>query len=169
MRPDRQGLRKGPVSDSFVTVKQWDWSRGRFVETVFSGRGIRVQRRANPDHSSVYVVVVDRQDRYWTYIRNWALLLSEFLNKQRYGEDVPVFTAGAGGSILRKDEAYIYLPLPVGRLCAILGSGISGPTLSDDGMTVDGYVYPLGLGYRRALKDWISGIGCVDLGDDGTE
>ena len=112
----------------------------------------------------MYVVVVDGEDWYWTYIRNWALLLSEHLNATMFEEDAPVFTARESGPILRRDEAYIYLPLPVGRLCAVLGSGLSGPTLGADGKTVDGYVYPLGLGYRKALKDWLSGIGCVDLG-----
>lgn len=169
VRPDSQRLREDPVSSSFVPVKQWDWSRGRFVEKAFSNVGIRVQRRANPDRASVYVVVVNGQDWYWTYIRNWALLLSEYLNTQLLGEEVPVFTGDACEPILRHDEAYIYLPLPVGRLCAILGSGLSGPTLSDDGMTVDGYVYPLGLGYRQALEEWISGIGCVELSDCKTE
>lgn len=164
VRPDMQKLREEPVSATFEPVKQWNWARGRFVAEKFGKRGIRVQRRSSPEHASVYVVVVDGEDWYWTYIRNWALLLSEYLNATMYEEEAPVFTAIESGPLFRHDEAYIYLPLPVGRLCAVLGSGLSGPTLSEDGRTVDGYVYPLGLGYREALRDWLSGIGCVDLG-----
>jgi hypothetical protein len=164
VRPEVQQLRETPVSETFVPAEQWNWALGRFVREKFGKTGIRVQRRASEEHASVYVVVVSGTDWYWTYIRNWALLMAEYLNAVLYDEEAPVFTSVGDGPILRHDEAYIYLPLPVGRLCAVLGNGLSGPTLGNDGSTVDGYVYPLGREYREPLGDWLSGIGCVDPG-----
>jgi len=167
IRPDQQELREGPASDSFVTESRWDWYQGRFVKETRSSRGIRVQRRAHPERASAYVVVVDGEDWYWSYVRNWSLLLAYFLDADLLGEDDPIFTARNHGPIVRPREADVYLPLPIGRLCAVLGDGLSGPVLSNDGATVEGYQYPLGLGYRQALAEWIAGTGCV--GFDGGE
>lgn len=161
IRPDQQGLREGPASDSFVTESRWDWYQGRFVKETRSSRGIRVQRRTHPERASAYVVVVEGEDWYWTYVRNWALLLAYFLDAELLGEDDPIFTARGHAPIVRPREADVYLPLPIGRLCAVLGDGLSGPVLSDDDTTVEGYQYPLGLGYRQALAEWMSGVGCI--------
>lgn len=165
IQPDQQELREGPASDSFVTESRWDWYQGRFVKETRSSRGIRVQRRTHPEHASAYVVVVDGEDWFWSYVRNWSLLLAYFLDADLLGEDDPIFTAREQGPIVRPKEADVYLPLPIGRLCAVLGDGLSGPVLSNDSATVKGYQYPLGLGYREALAEWIAGTGCV--GFDG--
>lgn len=167
IRPDQQELREGPASDSFVTKSRWDWYQGRFVTETRSSRGIRVQRRTHPERASAYVVVVDGEDWYWSYVRNWSLLLANFLDADLLGEDDPIFTARKHGPIVRPREADVYLPLPIGRLCTVLGDGLSGPVLSNDGTTVEGYQYPLGLGYRQTLAEWISETGCV--GFDGGE
>lgn len=129
----------------------------------FPKGGIRIQRRSHPEHSSLYVVVADGEDEAWTYIRNWALLYAEYLNKDLFDEDAPVFTARPDGPIVRDDEAYIYLPLPVGRLCAILGDGLSGPVLGQSEQNVEGYVYPIPNRFREPLEEWIEDIGCVRL------
>lgn len=163
--PDGQGLRDDPVSEQFVTEDRWDWYQGRFVRESRSNRGIRVQRRTHAERSSAYVVVIDGEEYSWSYVRNWPLLLAYWLDKEWFGEDDPIFTAGPGGPIVRPREADVYLPLPIGRLCAVLGDGLSGPLLGDDGKTVEGYRYPLGLAYRRALAGWISSAGCVGLED----
>lgn len=167
IRPDRQGLREDRLSDSFVTEDRWDWFQGRFVREKRSDRGIRVQRRTHAERSSAYVVVVDGEEYCWSYIRNWPLLLAYLLDKELLGEDDPIFTARTGGPIVRPREADVYLPLPIGRMCAVLGDGLSGPVLSSDGTTVEGYQYPLGLGYRQALAEWISEAGCVGFLDGG--
>lgn len=164
VRPDQQELREGPASDSFVTESRWDWHEGRFVKEERSSGGIRVQRRTHPEHASVYVVVVAGEDWYWSYVRNWALLLANFLDADLLGEDDPIFTAREQGPIVRPREADVYLPLPIGRLCAVLGDGLSGPVLSNDGTAVEGYQYPLGIGYRQSLAEWIAGTGCVGFG-----
>lgn len=169
VRPDQQGLREDPVPDSFETVDRWDWYQGRFVREKRPSLGIRVQRRTHPERSSIYVVVVDGEDYCWSYIRNWPLLLAYLLDREWLDEDDPIFKARLGGPIVRPREADVYLPLPVGRLCTVLGDGLAGPFLSSDGTMVEGYRYPLGLGYRRALADWLSGIGCVGFDDEEAE
>ncbi len=169
IRPAEQGLREGAPPTSFTTEAHWDWYQGKFVRGARSKLGIRVHRRTHPERASVYVIVVDGEDWYWTYIRNWALLLAYFLDKELLGEDAPIFRALPNGPILRPREDDVYLPLPVGRLCAVLGDGLAGPVLSDDGTTVEGYQYPLGLGYRRALAEWISGTGCVEFDDRASD
>lgn len=141
VRPNEQGLREDPVSDAFVTEARWDWYQGRFVREQRPSQGIRVQRRTHPERASVYVVVVDGEDWYWSYIRNWSLLLSYFLDAELLGEDDPIFTARPQDPIIRPREADVYLPLPVGRLCAVLGDGLAGPVLSSNGTTVEGYQY----------------------------
>ncbi len=161
IRPDGQRLREDAVSSSFITRDRWDWYQGRFVREKRSNVGIRVQRRDHPERSSAYVVVVDGEEYCWSYIRNWPLLLAYLLDKEWFGETDPIFVAEPRGPIVRPREADVYLPLPVGRLCAVLGDGLSGPLLSSDGTTVVGYRYPLGLAYRQALAEWISGAGCV--------
>lgn len=163
--PAEQGLRDGAPPTSFTTKAQWDWWQGRFSPGCRSKMGIRVHLRTHPERASVYVIVVDAEDWYWSYIRNWILLLAQFMNEHFRDADEPAYRALRDGPIIRTRKEDVYLPLPVGRLCAILGDGLAGPVLSSDSLEVEDYRYPLGLGYRRVLAEWISGTGCVEFGD----
>ncbi len=164
VRPSSQGLHVDAPPDSFVTEARWDWYLGRFVKERRPRLGIRVERRTHPERSSLYVVVVDGEDRQWSYSRNWALLFAYALD-----EESPIFSLRTRRPILRSERADVYLPLPVGRLCATLGSGLAGPVLGSDETRVEEYRYPLGLDYQRALTGWISDIGCLDFGEQADD
>jgi hypothetical protein len=162
----QEELREGAAPEGFAVEGRWDWYLGRFVavspgEERSRGRGVRVEKRTHRERAAIYVVVVDGEEWAWTYARNWALLLAYSLD-----EESPPFSFGGPRSpIIRPEREGVYLPLPIGRLCAVLGDGLAGPVLGSGGTTVEEYRYPIGFGYRRSLAKWISGVGCVDFGD----
>jgi len=153
LRPDDQGLRDGAPHDFFYTVKAWDWSKGKFsrVETLDSpsqqGSDVSVELRSHRDRCPVYSVSLDGAAWGWTYIRNWALLFAYALK-----DGSPPFAIYPGVPIRRPGHIGVYLPLPVGRLCAVLGDGLAGPLLGQDGISVREYLYPLGRTYLEMLN-----------------
>lgn len=157
-------LREGAAPDGFATESRWNWYSGRFVavspgEDRSRGRGIRIEKRTHQERSPIYVVLVDGEEWAWTYARNWALLLAYSLD-----EESPPFVFEPRSPITRPECEGVYLPLPIGRLCAVLGDGLAGPVLGGDGTKVEEYRYPMAVGYRRRLAEWISEIGCFDFG-----
>lgn len=152
LRPDDQGLRDGAPHEFFFTTKVWDWSCGRFVrvETLNPSpsqeSGVSVELRSHRDSCSIYSVSLEGTAWGWTHIRNWALLFAYSLKDG----NLP-FTMSAEGSIHRSGQIGVYLPLPVGRLCAVLGEGLAGPVLRQDNTSVHEYLYPLGRTYLDAL------------------
>lgn len=164
IRPGCQELHEVTAPGSFSTEARWNWFLGKFVPMP-SGqgahhptKGIHIEKRTHRERSPIYVVLVDGEEWAWTYIRNWALVLAYFLD----GNSQP-FVIEPHAPIHRAEQDDLYLPLPVGRLCAVLGDGLSGPVLgTDEAMKVEGCLYPLGFGYRKALLDWLSETDCVE-------
>lgn len=156
LRPDDQGLRDGAPHEFFSPMKVWDWTMGRFVrvETLGPTSGqesdVSVELRSHRERCSIYSVSLDETPWGWTHIRNWALLFAYALKDGR-----PPLAMRAGGPICRPGHIGVYLPLPVGRLCAVLGEGPSGPILGQDGVSVQQYVYPLGRAYLEKLSRWL--------------
>lgn len=158
-------LREGAAPQSFAVESRWNWFSGRFVpvpagSSRSSGWGINVEKRTHRERSSVYVVMVDGEEWAWTYARNWALMLAYSLD-----EGSPPFLLRSRYPIVRPDGEGVYLPLPIGRLCAVLGDGLAGPVLGSGGTEVAEYRYPLAFAYRRVLTGWISTTGCIDVDD----
>lgn len=158
-------LREGAAPESFAVEGRWNWFSGRFIPVPASsprlpGGGINVEKRTHRERSSVYVVLVEGEEWAWTYARNWALLLAYSLD-----EESPPFLLRSRYPIVRPGGEGVYLPLPIGRLCAVLGDGLAGPVLGSGGAKVEEYRYPLAFGYRQALARWISEAGCIDFDD----
>jgi hypothetical protein len=152
LRPDDQGLREGAPHEFFYRKKAWDWSEGKFVRIQSSlplptqGADVSVEIRAHQEHCPIYPVILGEAVWGWTHIRNWALLFAYVL-KDGYAP----LKREPRGRIRRKGPAGVYLPLPIGRLCAVLGDGLSGPILGQ-GASVAEYVYPLAPDYLEALS-----------------
>lgn len=152
LRPDDQGLRDGAPHDFFLTTKVWDWSCGRFVRvdtldpSSSQESGVSVELRSHRDSRSVYSASLEGTAWGWTHIRNWALLFAYALK-----DGTLPFTMSDEGSIRRSGQLGVYLPLPVGRLCTVLGEGLAGPVLGQDSTSVHEYLYPLGRRYLDAL------------------
>lgn len=144
LRPEAQALRDGAPHGSFETEARWDWNAATFLSSRSTGGsqplelGVVVERRSHRERSAVYVVLIDGQPWGWTHIRNWALLHAYALR-----DGCAPFESCPSAPISRSLNAGVYLPLPLGRLCAILGDGLSGPKLSPDGISVDTYRYPV--------------------------
>lgn len=153
LRPDDQRLREDAPDDSFLPLKVWDWSQGRFVraktlDTSFTQvSGISVEMRSHRERCSIYSMSLEGAVWGWTHIRNWALLLAYELK-----DGHSPLAMSIGGSINRTGDIGVYLPLPVGRLCAVLGEGLAGPVLRQDAISVQEYVYPLGRTYLEKLS-----------------
>ncbi|WP_166398837.1 hypothetical protein [Rubrobacter marinus] len=160
----QEELREGAAPAGFATEGRWNWYSGRFVavspdEGRSRGGGVRVEKRTHRERATIYVVLVDGEEWAWTYARNWALLLAYSLD-----EESPPFVLEPRSPIARPEREGVYLPLPIGRLCAVLGDGLAGPVLGSDGATVEEYRYPMAFGYRRRLAKWISEVGCFYFG-----
>jgi hypothetical protein len=131
-------LRRTEPATSFRRDALWNWDlltfeRGR--ETP-SG-GIHLERRIHRDFSTIYVVLDGLEPKAWTYSRSWALLVAYTLR----GE-APFATDG-WGLVWSQGRAPVHLPLPVGRLCALIGDGLPGPA-SGPSPGILRHVYPFG-------------------------
>ena len=101
---------------------------------------IRHQRLAKRNgreyrESQDYFVVVQGSHEFWTYSRNWAMLTAMSLTDQ-----LP-FCTTTNHCIARQSHENVYMPLPVGRLCAIVASAVGGPL--PQGQSNATYVYPV--------------------------
>lgn len=137
--PSAQGLGDDPPV-AFGLDATWDWARRVFsrVPAAPGSSGVRVERRSHSRRCSIYVVLVDQKPWAWTYIENWALLVAYALR----GE--PPFVFKENGVLHTSGASPVHLPLPWGRLCAMLGQGVPGPTIDGSSRRVVGYRYPFG-------------------------
>lgn len=131
-----------PVDGRFSSI-----SRGEASSEVDDM--VCVDKYTHAERTPVYAPFSDGGYWGWTYIRNWALLLAQHLSGGSGGFSLD----DSEGTIERTVPGELYLPLPVGRLCAVVGRGLAGPIVDSDGSMKGGYEYPLGNGYIRALAD----------------
>jgi hypothetical protein len=154
LRPDDQGLHESAPHESFQTKALWDWTLSSFVRLPFGApskitEGVAIEIRYHPERCSIYVVLLDGKAIAWTHIRNWALLYAYSLKEGR-----SPFELNSGEPIKRSGGGGIYLPLPLGRLCSVIGAGLSGPKLNNEDVPVE-YCYPLGESYREEIRRMI--------------
>lgn len=125
----------------------WNWEKSRFdrFERRSDDGGVVIERRRHSMRPDVFVVDNGAGTIQWTYSRTWALL-----EAWKYREGSP-FTEGAVGNLVSTGRETAHLPLPIARICAILGSRCPGPTRSEETPT---YTYPLG----KTLFDRITSL-----------
>ncbi len=136
---ERQELWTDVPPEGFVTAKHWRWNSAEFRRgSAPVDEAVRVEQRVHRTSCSIYVVLVDEEPALWTYIRNWALLYA-----YSTAGKAP-FALDRQGWVSMTGRSPVHLPLPLGRLCTVLGEGAPGPTLDVRTKRVEGYCYPFG-------------------------
>lgn len=143
-----QDLRGDPPPQGYAAALFWDWDRRQFIREVQPGGRVRVEQRIHPQTCSIFVVLVEEQVVAWTYIRNWALLCAY------EAAGLAPFVVDPKGWVTTRGSSPVHLPLPIGRVCAVVGEGASGPVLDGAAGTVEGYCYPFG----RRMTDMVSRV-----------
>ena len=141
------GFSMGAPPDAYRFDAIWDWKNNVFRGHRPAGKPelVEVERRCHQQRCSIYVVLLDGEAMFWGYIRSWALLRAAELR------DEPPFNLSDEGVVCSGGKSPIHLPLPFGRLCAVLGAGLPGPILNAEGR-VTGYEYPFGRAVQSLVK-----------------
>lgn len=126
-------LRVAPP-DSYRLDAGWDWEKICFYRGHRSSEPIRLERRLHVDSSAIYVLMREDQLLLWTHSRAWALL------EAYAARGVPPFKAERG-VLTTIGRTPVHLPLPLGRLCLLIGEALPGPTLGAETIR---YTYPFG-------------------------
>jgi hypothetical protein len=130
----RTRLNNSPPPVSFRFDAGWDWARTSFFRGHRDSGAVRLERRVHRDSSTIYVILRDDSPLLWTYSRSWALL------EGYAARGTPAFRVERR-ILTTTGTAPVHLPLPVGRLCVLIGEGLPGPTLEG---TAIRYSYPFG-------------------------
>ena len=99
-----------------------------------------VERRRHGKRAPIYVVLDQGNPVGWSYSRTWALLNASERGKR------PPFELTSDGILRARGRSPLHLPLPLARLCAVVGMGLPGPELEEQASRIDvkAYVYPFG-------------------------
>jgi hypothetical protein len=142
----RGDLRDDAVPDVYVSDATWCWESRSFRRDARRDDGVRVERRRDGRRVPIYVVWQHADVLGWSYSRTWALLRAY----ERTGR--PFLKAEDGGVFVVAGDSPLHLPVPLGRLCAVVGLGAPGPRVArGDRTSVEGYCYPFGPQLRRLL------------------
>ena len=135
----QQDLWTGSPPAGFSLATSWSWETAEFRRFAQTGQsGVQIEKRVHRGSCSIYVVLVDGSPRLWTHVRNWALLYAHVVAEK------PPFVLDRSGWVITTGRSPVHLPLPLGRLCAVFGEGLSGPVLDPETKGVEGYCYPFG-------------------------
>lgn len=136
-RSSLQTLFRTTPPDSFAHDARWDWSESSFVRGESEvAEGVQLSRRMNLNYLRIYVVSKDGLPVCWTYQRSWALLAA-----YEHRGTPPFLADHVNGRLTSVGRSPVHLPLPIARLCILIGEGASGPTVSSGRSE---YVYPFG-------------------------
>ncbi len=107
----------------------------------------KLEERKDHHFRRIYVLENTDGSTVWTRSRTWAMLEAY----ERHPK--PFVEHDEEGLVRMALGAVVHLPLPFGRLCALLGRGMPGP-VTKGGEVVD-YVYPFGPVLWQLLRDHI--------------
>lgn len=132
-------LRQDPVPPMYAVDAWWCWSTGSFRRNPESIGDVSVERRRDGHRVPIYVVCRDGAALGWSYYRTWALLSAH------QECDRPFLKEEEAGVFAIIGDSPLHLPLPLARLCSVVGLGAPGPRVSPaDASTVEAYCYPFG-------------------------
>jgi hypothetical protein len=144
-------LQAGPAPLGYRTNARWGWDQMVFRrgdQRAHWPKSVEIERRIHADGSSIYVVLGEGGEVFcWTHLRNWALLVGYDL----VGE--PPFVESSDDRVSCSGRSPVHLPLPIARLCALVGTGLPGPVFQ--GTEVKAYTYPFGRRLFRLIAEAI--------------
>ncbi len=152
----RETLRTSLPPEMYEKDAIWCWKAGAFLRTPAEPGTVSIERRRYQALAPIYVIVHEGAERAWSYSRAWALLDAA----ERYGHKP--FVLDAQGNLRTAPNSPMHLPLPLARLCAVVGAGVPGPVVEGNGnsLRVATYQYPFGkklvpLVLRAIPSSWI--------------
>ena len=133
-------IRQDEPPDVYEREAQWCTIHLAFRRIPEDAGEIVVERRGHGKRAPIYVVLDQGNVVGWSYSRTWALL-----NASERGR-CPPFEWTRDGVLRARGRSPLHLPLPLARLCAVVGMGLPGPELEKQGSHIDvkAYVYPFG-------------------------
>ena len=133
-------LRQDEPPDVYEREAQWCTIHLAFRRIPEDPGEIVVERRGHGKRAPIYVVLDRGNPVGWSYSRTWALLNASERGKR------PLFELTSDGILRARGRSPLHLPLPLARLCAVVGMGLPGPELEKQGSRIDvkAYVYPFG-------------------------
>lgn len=134
-----QSLFRTTPPNSFVHEASWDWEDGTFKRCATQSMdGAQLSRRIDRNQVRIYVLSLNGTALSWTFQRSWALLAAYDLR------GTPGFVADeANGRLTSRGRAPLHLPLPIARLCTVIGEGLPGPSATSTAARLE-YMYPFG-------------------------
>ena len=144
---------------------QWCTTHLAFRRKPESTGEIVVERRGQGKRAPIYVVLDHGNPVGWSYSRTWALLDASERRQQ------PPFALTSDGVLRVPGRSPLHLPLPLARLCAVVGMGLPGPELEEHGSQIDvrAYVYPFGPQLAQLVKAVIPGSWVRRRNDAGSD
>jgi hypothetical protein len=150
-------LRRDPVPDVYSGVDAtWCWTSGSFRRHPATFGEFSVERRRDGHRAPIYVLLRNSEVTGWSYYRTWALLAAY------EASDRPFLREEGAGVFVVEGASPLHLPLPLARLCAVVGLGAPGPRVRlANPSAVEAYCYPFGPHLLRLLipnlpSRWIS-------------
>ncbi|HEY0466318.1 MAG TPA: hypothetical protein VGC79_19040, partial [Polyangiaceae bacterium] len=120
----RGDLREDAVPDVYESDAMWCWVSRSFRRDAARDDGVRVERRRDGRRVPIYVVCQRGGVLGWSYSRTWALLCAY----ERAGR--PFLKEEEGGVFLIAGDSPLHLPVPLARVCAVVGLGAPGPRVA---------------------------------------
>ena len=136
----RGDLSRDEPPDVYEREAQWCTIHLAFRRIPEDPGEIVVERRGHGKRAPIYVVLDRGNPVGWSYSRTWALLNAAERGKR------PPFELTSDGILRVRGRSPLHLPLPLARLCAVVGMGLPGPEFEQQGSHIDvkAYVYPFG-------------------------
>jgi hypothetical protein len=118
----------------------WCWKKGAFLRTSEDREKVSLERRKHGKRAPIYVIVQGGTPLAWSYSRTWALLETS----ERAGR--PPFVLDERGVLRTIANVPLHLPLPLARLCTVVGVAVPGPLVGtrESRLEVAAYTYPFG-------------------------
>lgn len=132
-------LNHGAPTDAYSVDAVWSWEDRFFCRgTTRALTGVALERRRHRDGSNIFVVLVDGVPHVWCHLQSWAVLVAHVLRGD------PPFRLEGDSRIVSIGRYPVHLPLPLARLCVLVGDGMPGLDIGDWPSKVLRYVYPFG-------------------------
>lgn len=131
--------------EAYTTEAWWNWNERRFTRfRAPHEHRVELERRRDRLRTPIFVVRHGDETIAWSYSRTWALVAAY------EAASMPFLREVRRGYYEIQGRSPLHIPLPLARLCTLVGAGAPGPRLGRDGH-VEAYCYPFGAQLRRVI------------------